>query len=130
MMNKLFLILALLAGGAFADSKSVTITASSGSPIPTAYSTGAQSQVTTSVGTSAFKGGLMVINATSTNICFDTMNNDAVTLPDGTREVCVPSAAQALSFSPSDRFPIGKTTYLRSASGSTITSGTVTFIYW
>lgn len=124
----LSLVLAGLAAFNAYATESRVITASAGAPIPTAYSSSnAQSMV--------WNNGLphkhMIIqNTTSSAIaCMD--GNDDTNAPDQTvssisEEIPVPATTtyNMRDFIPARRF------YCRSASGSSITSGTISIVAW
>lgn len=104
--------------------RSKKITASGGSPIPTTYGTSSQSLVLSDV---AYADHLMIINETGGRIAVQVKNNDAVNAPSsGDGELyCFANGITAF-----DDCYISQTIYIRSDSGSAITSGSVEIMVW
>lgn len=106
--------------------QTVTITASGGSPIPTSYTTSStQSKVLTGpngAGT-ASSVGISIINHTGSRICVDWVSGSLSSAPSSpnSTEFCL-SDGEAL-LQDSMHVEMGNAIYLRSASGSAITSG-------
>lgn len=115
-----FILALIICANAFAVEGSFYITASGGSPIPTAYSTSnTQSKVMTGL---RFVKQCCVKNGTDSAIAINVKNGDSSTAPsaDNSSERYI-SANDALCI----QGVISSRMYIRSKSGSTITSGVV-----
>lgn len=114
----ILLFVTTLAFGATRDS--FKITASGGTPLTTSYSVSdTQSKVLLNM---VYKKQCCVYNGTASLIAFNVDNGEAAAAPSSdTNEIPVPAGLGACAGG-----PISTRLYLRSYSGSNITSGTVT----
>jgi hypothetical protein len=103
--------------------RSIKITASGGSPIPTTYTTNSQSRVFIDI---AYADRLMVINETGGRVAVNVSANSTTPPSTGDGELfCFANGITTY-----DELAVSQTIYLRSDSGSTITSGTVEIMVW
>ena len=103
--------------------KAVKVTASGGSPIPTAFSSGSsQSRIIQNL--SGYSHAV-VVNSTSSDVAVN-FGNDASAPGDDTGNVYIPPGAGVVL----DNVRISGSVYLKSDSVSTITSGTVKVSLW
>lgn len=120
-MKVLALLLLLACAPALALQASFTITATGGAPIPTAYSvSNTQSLVMSGL---AYAKEVCVYNATTSKIAFSPLGTSTVAA-SSTPEVYVAGGSGICLTDPRYLGPIS-TVQVRSASGSTITSGDV-----
>ncbi len=119
MTRHIMLLASLVFAAQVSAIESFKITASGGSPIPTAYSTSdTQSKVKTGL---RYKSQVCVYNSTASVIAINIDNGDSSTAPSAdAKDIYVPASTGACAGP-----PVSSRVYLRSDSGSTITSGTV-----
>lgn len=126
-MKHIILVLSLLSLETFALT-SLTSTGTIGSPIPVAYS--ASNPKSRLLGSASTQSKIGIINESASKICVEFQSGSASIAPSTptSSELCLPAGTNIMI--DDGTVGVSRTLYVRSNSGSPITSGYVTFFTW